>query len=107
MNVHQREYLGTTDEGVALLRSRLRRDIRRVRQGKSFPRPQGNGQRNIPTFGGDTVLRVNYDANDDSALLASVIDQVTDIHFEAGHLESEERDAYIKKAINSKFPGAL
>ncbi len=30
INVHQREYLGTTDEGVAMLRAKLRRDIRAI-----------------------------------------------------------------------------
>ena len=107
MNVHKREYLGKTDEGVALLRSRLRRDIKRVEQGQAITalQPAKNGR--IPTYGGDTVLKLAQDPKDDAALLASVIESVMDIHIAAGHLEAQQRAAYISDAIDTQFPGSM
>ncbi|MYI88900.1 MAG: hypothetical protein F4082_01125 [Gammaproteobacteria bacterium] len=107
MNVHKREYLGTTDEGVALLRSRLRRDIRRVSQGKPINRlnPTNNGL--ISTYGGDTVLKIAKDSDNDSAFLGLVIDTVTDVHIKAGALEAGERAEFIQREINAKFPDAI
>ncbi len=107
MNVHKREYLGTTDEGVALLRSRLRRDIRRVQQGKSVVGLQQSALGSIPTYGGDTVLRVPKSASDDAGLLASVIESVIDTHIAAGGLHADERASFIRQSINTSYPGAI
>ena len=107
MNIHQREYLGKTDEGIALLRSRLKRDIHRVREGKSLLRPNGVSQRPIPTYGGDTVLHLKIDPKDDATLMASVIDTVIDIHIAASDLDDDARVAKITREVNSKYPGAL
>ena len=107
MNVHHREYLGKTDEGVALLRSRLRRDIKRVSQGKDLMRPSSVNQRSVPTFGGDTVLRLAVDPNDDAAFVASVIESVTDIHIKAGMIDPDQRSDFITREINKKYSGAI
>ncbi len=107
MNVHKREYLGKTDEGVALLRSRLKRDIRRNENNQAISLLQTSQNGMIPTYGGDTVLKLAKDSRDDDAFLSSVIDTVIDIHIEAGSLSEEERPTYIERAINKKFPGAL
>ena len=107
MNVHKREYLGTTDEGVALLRSRLRRDIRRISQGKSINRLKSSNNGLVSTYGGDTVLRLAKDPENDPAFLGLVIDTVTDVHIKAGVLEAGERAEFIQHEINAKFPNAI
>ncbi len=107
MNVHKREYLGSTDEGVALLRSRLKRDIKRVQNGQQITTLQKSNHGMIPTYGGDTVLRLEKDADDDATLLGSVIDDVIDIHITAGDLPADERAVHIERAINSRYPGAI
>ncbi len=107
MNVHQREYLGGTDAGIVLLRSRLRRDIERIEKGESIVMAKGTERSPVPTFGGDTVLRLAPDTHDDAGFLASLIEIVTDIHLAAAPLEPGQRDQKIKTEINKKFPGAL
>ncbi len=107
MNVHKREYLGTTDEGVALLRSRLRRDIKRIDQGKSIATLQQSGNGAIPTYGGDTVLKLDVDPENDAAFLGSVIESVIDVHIEAGSLNADERAPFIQRAIIARYPGAI
>ncbi len=107
MNVHRREYLGTTDEGVALLRSRLRRDIKRIQQGKSIAMLKQSDNGLVPTYGGDTVLKLDKHSDNDAAYLGTVIDSVIDIHLRAGSLETEERAQFIEHAINAKYPGSI
>ncbi len=107
INIHKREYLGSTDEGVALLRSRLRRDIKRIQQGQSISMLKGESNGLIPTYGGDTVLNLTKHPRDDAAFLGSVIDQVIDIHIQAGQLEPKERALFIQREINAKYPGAV
>lgn len=107
MNVHKREYLGTTDEGVALLRSRLKRDIKRIESGQSISTLNAANNGLIPTYGGDTVLRLAKDSHDDAALLGSVIENVIDIHIAAGELPADERAASIERDINTRYPDSI
>ena len=67
INVHAREYLGKTDEGVAMLRAKLKRDIRAVAKGKPISIPTGTKDKPLHTYGGDTVVRMAKDNQDDRA----------------------------------------
>jgi len=107
MNVHKREYLGETDQGVALLRSRLKRDMQRIQNGKAISTLQVVDNGRVPTYGGDTILRLSQDKNDDMSFLGSVIENVMDIHIEAGHLSGSARSAYIERAIEQRYPESM
>ena len=61
----------------------------------------------ISTYGGDTVLRLAKDPENDPAFLGLVIDTVTDTHIKAGALEAGERAEFIQREINAKFPDAI
>ena len=71
-NIHSRENLGFTDRGVAKVRRKLRAAIRNVAAGgdaRSHPRLQCP----IPTYGGDTMLRIKpQTGRDDAAVLKEV-----------------------------------
>ena len=104
INVHQREYLGTTDEGVAMLRAKLRRDIRAVAKGKPISRPEGTPDAPVPTYGGDTVVRVPKRNQDDRQMMAQVQQEVAAIYFSADHLTGEARADHIRRGVTEKFP---
>ena len=55
---HEREHLATTDKGIALLRHKLRREIRELREGEEPVRPVPGSGGHVPTYGGDTILHV-------------------------------------------------
>jgi hypothetical protein len=101
--VHSREYLGRTDEGIAMLRRRLRREIRALAEGRSPTRAGGDADNPFPTYGGDTVLRVAR-TNDDEATMKAVQNQVAEIYFAADGLKGEARSERIKADLKAKFP---
>ncbi len=107
MNVHDREYLGVTDKGVALLRSRLRQGIRAVSQGKNLDVLEGSENRPIPTFGGDTVLCLTKKSSGDAKFLESVVDSILDIHMLACRLGDPDRENFIKRKVCSKYPNSI
>ena len=104
INIHKREYLGTTDEGVAMLRARLRRDIRACLKGKPVARPEGSREQPVPTYGGDTVVRVPKHNQDDRALIRRVQEDVAEIYFSADRLIGPERADLIRRGVSEKFP---
>ncbi len=106
MNVHQREYLGTTDEGVASLRSMLRRGIRAVESGKPLALPSGTLEKPLRTYGGDTVLRVPQGA-DDNALKANLIDDAMECYHVADECADEDRAEVIRTELRKRHPAAI
>jgi phenylpropionate dioxygenase-like ring-hydroxylating dioxygenase large terminal subunit len=104
INIHKREYLGTTDEGVAMLRTKLKRDIKSVAAGKPIPRPEGTSDKPVPTYGGDTVVRVARSNSDDRKLMADVQSEVAKIYFSADKYQGEERTAFIRREVARKYP---
>jgi phenylpropionate dioxygenase-like ring-hydroxylating dioxygenase large terminal subunit len=105
ITVHSRENLATTDKGVALLRARLRNEIRALARGEAPTRPEGSGSQPIPTYGGDTVVRVAKSNDDDRALLKSIQETVAQIYFAADDLVGEERAAFIRDKVSDQYPG--
>ncbi len=107
MNVHKREYLGTTDQGVAMLRSRLKREIKNSLKGADVTVLEGNAQNPIRTFGGDTVLSIPKRSGDDAALLDSVMHDVMGIYLGSEECDRAEQGEYIKREILKNYPDSL
>ena len=103
INIHQREYLGTTDEGVSLLRTKLKKDIRSVERGKEVFHPIGTEDAPFHTYGGDTVLRLPEDRLDDNQLMRRAQSEVARIYFEADRYEENDRRDYITHEIRKHF----
>ncbi len=103
INIHKREYLGTTDEGVVMLRSKLKKDIRSVQRGKPIAHAEGSEDKPFHTYGGDTILRVPKDDSDDRALMRRLQREVMKVMFSADDHEGDDRIEYITREIVARF----
>lgn len=91
-NVHARENLCFTDRGVAKVRRKLRSAIRAVRDGEDAPQPALVYEGIIPTYGGDTMLRIPpQEGRDDGAILKEVAHKVAEIYMAADDLKGQAR----------------
>ena len=80
ITVHAREHLAHTDAGVALYRRRLRRAIRRHRDGERPMQPTDNVTSPVPTYGGDTILHAPLRSNDDRQWMSDLSKRVAEIY---------------------------
>ena len=56
--VHSLEHLGVEDRGVTLMRREMRKAVRLVEDGQDPPGILQRPGKTVPTYGGDTILRV-------------------------------------------------
>lgn len=105
MNIHRREYLGTTDAGITMLRARLRKDIRAVAKGKPIFRINGTSEEPFRTYGGDTVLLLPPN-QDDKKYIEDVMNTVMNIYEASEKYPISDRIDNIKREISRTFPDA-
>jgi len=92
---HMNEFLVSSDKGIVLYRKRLRAACRDLAEGTEPQQPTAAWPSPIPTYGGDTVLRLPLDRNDDRAFLQRVEAAVMEAQFAAEHLSGDERDGHV------------
>ena len=96
LSVHRNEHWVPTDKGVMLLRNTLRAEIRALQQGRYPEQPSELKSNPIPTYGGDTVLRLPPShGGDDRSALRALGSKVIQLQFDADCLTCEARDATI------------
>ena len=100
INDHNREHLGATDQGVALLRRKLRNEIENLMSGAAPVQPSAVAGERIHTYAGDVVLRVPK-SNDDRALVATVADQVAEVMVSADGYAGDDRVEYLKREMKA------
>jgi len=99
-NIHNREKLCFTDEGVGRVRRKLRAAIRDVAAGKPAKQPTMSGADAIPTYGGDTMLEIPRQKDrDDKELLREIANKVAQIYVSADHLSGENRVAFVQQQL--------
>jgi nitrite reductase/ring-hydroxylating ferredoxin subunit len=98
VNVHARENLTFTDRGIAKVRRKLREAIRNVKDGGKVPQPALVYDGVIPTYGGDTMLRIAK-SNEDDKLLKHVAHRVAEIYVSGDRYKGEERNDYIRSEL--------
>ena len=103
INIHKREYLGSTDVGVAMLRSKLKKDIRNLERGKDPIQPRGTETHPFHTYGGDTVLRIPPDTSDDRLMISMLQKDVAAVYFDADKYEDEDRVNFIARELELKY----
>jgi nitrite reductase/ring-hydroxylating ferredoxin subunit len=100
VNIHNREHTAQTDRGVSLARRRLRRYIRNVKEGKSMKHPTDVFDNPIPTYGGDTMLRIPLQpGRDDDEVIKEVAHKVAAIYMAHDQYVGEERADKMIKAL--------
>ncbi|MEX0366293.1 MAG: aromatic ring-hydroxylating dioxygenase subunit alpha [Ruegeria sp.] len=100
INVHARENLGFTDRGVAKARRQLRDAIRSVKAGNPAQQPTDNFDGVIPTYGGDTMLRIPMqEGRDDGAVLKEISKEIAAIYMSGDHLQGPERREFITQKL--------
>ena len=100
ITVHAEEHLAPSDKGVALMRRRLREQIRAVAAGERPRRVTDAGNISVPTYGGDSVLALpragEADESERFGLLAHAFMQM---QFDADALPEPERVAYVTERL--------
>ena len=102
VNIHKRENLGFTDRGVAKARRLLRDAIRKVKAGEPARQPTDSFDGVIPTYGGDTMLRIPLqDGRDDGAVLKEISQEIAAIYKSGDHLTGQARRDYITDKLKA------
>ncbi len=99
VNSHQREFLGATDHGIRLLRGALRKGIRNLQQGIEPLRPEPGAAGPIPTFAGDTIVRVPKVPGDDRKVILETSRKIAAAYVAFRDLPDAERRAAIAREL--------
>jgi len=91
INIHKNENLLTSDQGVAMMRQRIREQIRTVSSGKHPYLASKLVGMPIPTYGGDSVLTIPKNKGDDDALLSKLAHEFVEIQFQVDGKPEKER----------------
>ena len=96
ITVHQNENLVSSDQGVTLMRKRLREQIRAAQKGEIPDRATVSKVGPIPTYGGDTVLRIpRIGDQDESQILSELAHEFMDIQYQADDMNEDERIRFV------------
>lgn len=98
---HNKEHLVAADRGVALYRRQLKKLCRNLEKGKAPPQPADLNSGAIHTYGSDTVVGIVDEADNESATLRQINDQVMDILFHGDDYCGDERDQKIIDALKT------
>ena len=101
VTIHALENLNTTDTGVAMLRTLLRRGIEAVAQGKRFVSRPRDRDGIIPTFGQDAVLPLPPRGRDDRAFIRDVGRKVAQVLVDSADVATAERPAEVEREIKA------
>lgn len=100
ITVHRNENLAPSDKGVALMRRRLREQIRAVARGEQPGRATDLALNPVPTYGGDTVLNIpRRGAEDESEGLSRLARAFMNAQFEADSLPESKRVEFVTNRL--------
>jgi hypothetical protein len=91
INIHKNEHLVRSDRGVAMMRQRIRKQIRTVISGKEPYLASKIAGMPIPTYGGDSVLSIPKNEGDDASLLSKLAHEFIDIQFQVDGKSEQQR----------------
>ncbi len=99
ITIHKNENLVISDKGVALMRRLLRRQIREVAAGNNPLSPMHAGLTPIPTYGGDSVLRIPGNDGDESGFLSKLAHEFVEAQFSADGMPEIERVTFVSNKL--------
>jgi len=90
------------------VRRKLRKAIRKVKGGGAVKHPTDVHTNPIPTYGGDTMLRIPLQpGRDDDELLKEVAHKVAEIYMAQDRLQGQARADSLRKALRDYEAGWL
>ena len=102
ITLHDEEHLAPSDKGVALMRRRLREQIRAVAAGERPLRVTDRALNPVPTCGGDSVLALPRDGEaEESERFSRLAHAFMQMQFEADALPEPERVAYVTERLRA------
>ena len=100
ITVHKNENLVSSDRGITLMRKRLREQIRAVQNGETPARASVANSGLIPTYGGDTVLRIPRKGSpDESKNLSELAHAFMKMQYQADGLNEDERVRFVGERL--------
>ena len=100
ITVHKNENLVSSDRGITLMRKRLREQIRAVQKGRTPARASVANSGLIPTYGGDTVLRIPRKGSpDESKTLSKLAHAFMKMQYQADGLNEDERVRFVGERL--------
>jgi nitrite reductase/ring-hydroxylating ferredoxin subunit len=97
---HEDENLVISDKGIALMRKRLREQIRIVQAGGTPSRAEGANSIPLPTYGGDTVLKIPPSGqHEETPFLSDLAHAFIEIQYQADGLEENERIQFVQQKL--------
>ena len=100
ITVHKNENLVSSDRGITLMRKRLREQIRAVQNGETPARASVANSGLIPTYGGDTVLRIPRKGSpDESQTLSKLAHAFMKMQYQADDLNEDERVRFVGERL--------
>ena len=96
ITVHANENLVVSDKGVALMRKRLRDEIKKISIGDQPLRARKNSEGVVPTYGGDTVLTMpRQSAEGEGKLLSCLAHEFMNVQFNTAEESTLDRRAKV------------
>ena len=91
INIHQNENLLASDQGVAMMRQRLREQIRNLAEGNDPLSVTDLKKSPIPTYGGDSVINIPKIDGDENTFFSKLAHEFIKIQFEVDDKTEQER----------------
>ena len=101
VTIHQNENLAPSDKGIALMRRRLREQIRTVAQGGAPLRVTDLRHSPVPTYGGDSILNLPQKTEDEAVFLSQLAHELMDAQYAVDDLPESERVAYVTDTMQA------
>ena len=91
INIHKNENLVASDQGVAMMRQRIRQQIRSLSDGNEPYKATDLKESPIPTYGGDSVLNIPKMDEDEDSFFSTLAHEFIKIQFDVDGKSEKER----------------
>ncbi|MDH3691837.1 MAG: aromatic ring-hydroxylating dioxygenase subunit alpha [Gammaproteobacteria bacterium] len=100
ITIHENENLVVSDKGIALMRRRLRQQIRDVAKGLKPSMVTDLKPNPIPTYGGDSVITIPANSDgDESQFLSRLAHEFVEAQFAVDDMQEDERVAFVTERL--------
>jgi nitrite reductase/ring-hydroxylating ferredoxin subunit len=93
------EHLVTSDTAIIQYRKKIRKLIRNMGKGQEPEHVTELFSNPVPTYGGDTVLKIPPDEENDAALLREIGDRVMQFQYDVESIKGSDRDQTVADAL--------